>query len=109
MICFPFFHFFNPDDEVVDSPWCCEACLKPLLQRIRTLSALGLTGNGVIASFIRRQVQPLREREHFGFEYTGSNDPSRLPQVDGFELFEDIVENRLRKIVKDVPVMPVRV
>ena len=35
------------------------------------LKQQGLTGFGIVSSFLRRRVQPLKEREHLGFEYSG--------------------------------------
>jgi len=81
--------------------------LKPLLTRISLLKQASLTGNGIVASFLRRQVQPLMQRVHFGFEYTGSPDPSRL--ILDAELSEEIVLERLGRILSGVSVMPARV
>jgi len=66
-----------------------------------------LTGNGIVASFLRRRVQPLMQRVHFGFEYTGSLDPSRL--ILDAELSEEIVLERLGWILSGVSMMPARV
>ena len=38
----------------------------------------GLSGVGVVVNFIRRWVQPLQERIHYGFEYTVLEDPTRV-------------------------------
>ena len=37
----------------------------------------GITGVGVVLSFIHRQVQPIKERVHHGNEYSGPCDPTR--------------------------------
>jgi hypothetical protein len=49
----------------------------------------GLTGFSIIASYLRRQVQPLKAREHYGFEYAGTEDPSWM--VPTWELTEEDV------------------
>ena len=81
--------------------------LKPLLTRISLLKQASLTGNGIVASFLHRRVQPLMQRVHFGFEYTGSPDPSRL--ILDVELSEEIVLEQLGRILSGVSVMPARV
>ena len=52
--------------------------IQPFLERISTLKQQGLTGFGIVSSFLRRRVQPLKERENLGFEYSGAEDPSRM-------------------------------
>jgi hypothetical protein len=81
--------------------------LKPLLEWIGALKLMGLSGAGIVASFVRRRIQPLMAREHLGFEYTGPKDPSRLVPDD--ELDEGGVLQRLQKVLKGVSVMPLRV
>ena len=53
-----------------------------LLLQISELRSLGLTGINVAASFLKRKVQPLQQRAHWGFEYTGFDDPSRMSPED---------------------------
>jgi hypothetical protein len=49
---------------------------------------------------MKRRVQPLMALDTLGYQYTGSEDTSRMP---GDEVhYEDIVE-RLGKIFKDMP------
>ena len=67
--------------------------IKPFLERICTLKQQGLTGFGIISSFLRRRVQPLKEREHYGFEYSRAEDPSRMVPV--LELTDEEVLERL--------------
>ena len=50
--------------------------IQPFLERISTLKQQGLTGFGIVSSFLRHHVQPLKERENFGFEYSRAEDPS---------------------------------
>src|SRR6185503_13618141 len=49
-----------------------------LLQRITERRKEGVTGATVVASWLRRQVQPLQCHNNLGFEYTGLYDPSRF-------------------------------
>jgi hypothetical protein len=63
-----------------------------------------LTSFGIIASYLRRRVQPLKEREHFGFEYSGAEDPSRM--VLALELTKEEVLERLKKVLKWVTIVP---
>jgi uncharacterized membrane-anchored protein len=50
--------------------------IKPFLERIKVLKRQGLTGFGIMVSFLRRRVQPLKVRERYGFEYARAEDPS---------------------------------
>jgi hypothetical protein len=49
---------------------------------------------------MRRRVQPLKEREYVGFEYSGAEDPSQMVSV--LELTKEEVLERLRKVLKGV-------
>ena len=64
----------------------------------------GLIGFGIVSSFLRRRVQPLKERENYGFEYSGAEDPSRM--VPALELTDEEVLERLQKMLKGVSVVP---
>ena len=68
------------------------------------LKQQGLIGFGIVSSFLRRRVQPLKEREHLGFEYSGAEDPSRM--VPALELTGEEVLERLQKMLKGVSVIP---
>ena len=63
----------------------------------------GLTGFGIISSFLCHRVQPLKEREHFGFEYSRAEDPSRM--VPALQLTDEEVLERLQKMLKGVTVV----
>ena len=78
--------------------------IKPFLERICTLKQQGLTGFGIISSFLRHRVQPLKERENYGFEYFGAEDPSRM--VPALELTDEEVLERLQKMLKGVSILP---
>ena len=79
--------------------------IKPFLERICTLKQQGLTGFGI--SFLCRRVQPLKERENYGFEYSGAEDPSRM--VPALELTDEEVLERLQKMLKGVSIIPLAV
>jgi hypothetical protein len=70
------------------------------LARIKELREAGLRAEHVAFSFMKRRVQPLMARDTLGFEYTGDNYTSRMP--DGEVDDDDIVE-RLTRIFKDMP------
>ena len=63
-----------------------------------------MTGFGIISSILRRRVQPMKERENFGFEYSGAEDPSRM--VPALELTDEEVLECLQKMLKGVSVVP---
>ena len=62
-----------------------------------------MTGFGTVSSFLRHRVQPLKEREHFGFEYSRAEDPSRI--VHALELTDEEVLERLQKMLKGASVV----
>ena len=66
-----------------------------------------MTGFGIVSSFLRRRVQPLKERENFGFEYSGAEDPSRM--VPALELIDEEVLEHLQKMLKGASVVPLTV
>ena len=66
-----------------------------------------MTGFGIISSFLRRRVQPLKERENFGFEYSRAKDPSRM--VPALELTDEEVLEHLQKLLKGASVVPLTV
>ena len=49
----------------------------------------------------------MKEREHFGFEYSGGEDPSCM--VPALELTDEEVLERLQKMLKGVSVVPLAV
>ena len=81
--------------------------IQPFLNRISMLKQQGLTGFGIVSSFLRRRVQPLKEREHLGFEYSGAEDPSRM--VPALELTDEEVLERLQKMLKGASIVPLAV
>ena len=81
--------------------------IQPFLDRISTLKQQGLTGFGIVSSFLCRRVQPLKERENFGFEYSGAEDSSRM--VPALELTNEEVLEHLQKLLKGASVVPLTV
>jgi hypothetical protein len=79
--------------------------IKPFLKEIKALKIRGLSGMGIIASFIRRRVQPLRERVHYGFEYIGVEDPTWMSKD---ELSKEEILGRIQNILKDVGCIPLK-
>jgi hypothetical protein len=74
--------------------------LPELMKKIKALREAGLRAKHVAFSFMKRRVQPLMARDTLRYQYTGSEDTSRMPgdEVDD----EDIIES-LGKIFKDMP------
>ena len=93
-------------DKKLESPAEIQV-IQPLLDRISMLKQQGLTGFGIVSSFLHRRVQPLKEREHLGFEYSGAEDPSRM--VPALELTNEEVLERLQKMLKGASVVPLTI
>jgi hypothetical protein len=74
--------------------------LPELIKKIKALGEAGLRAEHVSFSFMKRRVQPLMDRDTLGYQYTGSEDTSRMPDKEVDD--EDIIE-RLGKIFKDMP------
>jgi hypothetical protein len=74
--------------------------LPELLYKIKALREAGLRVEHVAFSFMKRSVQPLMARDTLGYQYTGDEDTSRMPDNEVHD--EDIVE-RLGRIFKDMP------
>ena len=66
--------------------------IRPFLKQIRAMKDQGLSGVGVVASFIRCRLQPLQERIHYGFKYTSLEDLAHVPTD---ELMEGEVLERI--------------
>ena len=66
-----------------------------------------MTSFGIVSSFLRRRVQPLKEREHLGFEYSGVEDPSCM--VPALELTDEEVLEHFQKVLKGASVVPLTV
>jgi hypothetical protein len=71
-----------------------------LLAKIKALREAGLRAELVAFSIMKRRVQPLMARDTLGYEYTGDDDTSRMPDD---EVDDDDIVDRLGRIFKDMP------
>jgi hypothetical protein len=49
-----------------------------LLAEICALKDIGLTAEAVVADFVFKNIQPLKDRVYPAYLYTGVNDPTRI-------------------------------
>jgi hypothetical protein len=73
--------------------------LPELLAKIRALREARLRAEHVAFSFMKRWVQPLMARDTLGYQYTGNDDTSRMPDD---EIDDDDIVDRLGRIFKDM-------
>ena len=52
-----------------------------LLDIIEERKKAGVTGLGVVLSFVNRRVHPIKERVNLGYEFSGVGDPTRESDV----------------------------
>jgi hypothetical protein len=64
--------------------------LPELLAKIKALREAELRAGHVAFSFMKRRVQPLMARDTLGYQYTGDDDTSRMPE--GEVVDNDIVD-----------------
>lgn len=64
---------------------------------------IGVNSASVMFSFFQRCVQPLQERHNRGFEYLGTEDPSRICAE---ELSTDATMVRVKRILLDMHAVP---
>jgi hypothetical protein len=74
--------------------------LPELLAKIKALREAELRAEPVAFSFMKRRVQPLMARDTLGYQYTGDDDTSRMPDD---EVDDDDIVDRLGRIFKDMP------
>jgi hypothetical protein len=74
--------------------------LPELMKKVKALREAGLRAEHVAFSFMKRRVQPLMARDILGYQYTGDEDSSRMPNGEAAD--DDIVKT-LGKIFKDMP------
>lgn len=67
-----------------------------LVPHLGALKLMDITAADVVASFLRRCIQPLQQRENLGFEYTGLEDPSRMSLL---EFSDEQLMEYLRRIL----------
>jgi hypothetical protein len=77
--------------------------VRELLDIIEAQKMKGVTGASVMFSFFKRRVQPIQQRHWFGFEYTGTFDPSRMCAE---ELSDEATLQRVQRVLLDVDAMP---
>jgi hypothetical protein len=77
--------------------------VEELLDIIEAQKMMGVTGASVMFSFFKRRVQPLQQRHRLGFEYTGSEDPSRMCTE---ELPDKAALLRVQWVLLDVDAVP---
>jgi hypothetical protein len=73
--------------------------VKELLEFIEANKLMGVAGASVMFSFFKRRVQPIQQHHRLGFEYIGSEDPSRMCAE---ELSDDAALLRVRRVLLDV-------
>jgi hypothetical protein len=56
--------------------------VEELLDTIAAHKLMGVTSASVMFSFFKRRVQPIQQRHTLGFEYMGTEDPSRICAED---------------------------
>ena len=74
--------------------------VKKLVEKIQALKAgsgAPLTGVQIMTTFVRRRIQPLQLRSHGMWEYSGSEDPTRVSTED-YSPTE--VEKKVRSLTK---------
>lgn len=81
----------KPSDQEVSK-------IREILGILRAKKQEGLMGALVVYDFVSRQIQPLKQRNSFGFEYLGSRDPSRSSSK---ELSDEIIGDRVTHLLKD--------
>jgi hypothetical protein len=77
--------------------------VEELLEFIEANKLMGVTGASVMFSFFKRRVQPIQQCHRLGFEYTGSEDPSRMCTE---ELSDDAALLQVRRVLLDVDAVP---
>jgi hypothetical protein len=74
-----------------------------LLAIIAAHKEIGVTGVSVMFSFFKRRIRPIQQSHTLGFEYIGTEDPSRMCAE---ELTDDAALIRVRRVLLDVDVVP---
>jgi len=79
------------------------AQVNDLLDKIAKLKEKGVTGASVVFSWIKRRVQPLAQKEGWGFEYKDRDDPTRMTRD---ELSEVEIMQRVQMLMPGVHCVP---
>jgi hypothetical protein len=77
--------------------------VKELLELITVHKEAEVTGASVMMSFFKRRIQPIQQRLTLGFEYMGTEDPSRMFTE---ELGDDAALVHVKRILPDVETVP---
>jgi len=77
--------------------------VRKLLEKIHERWEAGVTGATMMWSWLQRRIQPLQKRAHFGYQYLGLGDPSRLTSM---EIFEPSGLKMLKKALSGVSAIP---
>jgi hypothetical protein len=74
-----------------------------LLELIAAHKETGVPGASVMLSFFKRRIQPIQQRHTLGFEYMGTEDPSRMCAE---ELGDDAALVHIKRILLDAETVP---
>lgn len=77
--------------------------IRDSVSQIMAMKKRDLNGVAVVTNFIRRRVQPLLDRQHYGFEYTGPEDPARMTTK---ELSDGKILHSVQLVLRLVEKMP---
>jgi hypothetical protein len=77
--------------------------VEELLDIIEAHKMTGVTSASVMFSFFKRRVQPIQLRHKLGFEYAGTEDPSRMCAE---ELPDEAALLRVQRVLLDVDAVP---
>jgi hypothetical protein len=77
--------------------------VEELLDIIEAQKMMGVTGASVMFSFFKRRVQPIQQRHRLGFEYTSSEDSSRMCAE---ELPDKAALLRVHRVLLDMDAVP---
>jgi hypothetical protein len=74
-----------------------------LLALIAAHKEIEVTGASIMFSFFKRRIQPIQQRHTLGFEYMGTEDPSRMCAE---ELTNDATLIRVKRVLLDLNMVP---
>jgi hypothetical protein len=74
-----------------------------LLAIIAAHKEIGVTEASVMFSFFKHRIQPIQQHHTVGFEYIGTEDPSRMCAE---ELTDDAALIRVKRVLLDVNAVP---
>jgi hypothetical protein len=77
--------------------------VEELLDTVAAHKLMGVTGASVMFSFFKCRVQPIQQRHILGFEYKGTEDPSRMCAE---ELSDEAALLRVKWVLLDMDAVP---